>query len=338
MVITSKVRNVRSVSPSNLKILVVAEHEHGQLKLATLAAAGCAQQLCATGGAFDVLALGAGLGGVAAALQHCGAANVLVADHPALTEPLADKFAAVIAQVARERGSTILVGAASTFSKDVLPRAAALLDAGMLSDVVEVRPEGSELIFKRVMFAGNVIATVKLAGSPRVLSVRSAAFTAPDRAEAASPVVQVSVDAASLPGHIEFVARDPKVAGRPDATEAKRVVSGGRAMKNAEDFERLVGGLADALGAAVGSSRALVDSGITPNSLQIGQTGKVVAPDLYVALGISGAIQHMAGMKDTKVIVAINKDADAPIFEVADYGLVADVYEAVPQLIGKLKT
>jgi electron transfer flavoprotein alpha subunit len=321
-----------------LNILVIAEHDHGQLKLATLAAAGFAQQLCATtGGVFEFLAIGAGLDGVAAALRNCGAANVMVADHPALAEPLADKFAALIAYVSRERGSTVIVGAASTFTKDVLPRAAALLDAGMLSDVVDARPDGGDFIFKRVMFAGNVIATVKLAGSPKVLSVRAAAFTAPVRTEVASPVVPVAVDAASLPNQIEFVGRDQKVAGRPDATEAKRVVSGGRALKNAEDFERLVGGLADALGAAVGSSRALVDSGITANSLQIGQTGKVVAPDLYVALGISGAIQHMAGMKDTKVIVAINKDADAPIFEVADYGLVADVYEAVPQVIEKLK-
>jgi electron transfer flavoprotein alpha subunit len=254
-----------------------------------------------------------------------------------LAEPLADKFASLIAQVARERGSTMIVGAASTFSKDVLPRAAALLDAGKLSDVVDVRADGGDFIFKRVMFAGNVIATVKLAGSPKVIAMRAAAFTVPARTETASPVVPVAVEAASLPNQIEFVARDQKVAGRPDATEAKKVVSGGRALKNAEDFERLVGGLADALGAAVGSSRALVDSGITANSLQIGQTGKVVAPELYIALGISGAIQHMAGMKDTKVIVAINKDADAPIFEVADYGLVADVYEAVPQLIGKLK-
>jgi electron transfer flavoprotein alpha subunit len=321
-----------------LKILVVAEHDHGQLKLATLAAAGCAQQICSvSSGSFDLLALGSELDGVTAALRNCGAANVLVADDPTLREPLADKFAALIAQVARERASTMIVGAASTFTKDVLPRAAALLDAGMLSDVVDARPDGGDFVFKRVMFAGNVIATVELAGSPKVIVVRAAAFAAPAKTEASSPVVSVAVDAASLPNQIDFVSRDQKVAGRPDATEARRVVSGGRALKNSEDFERLVGGLADALGAAVGSSRALVDSGITANSLQIGQTGKVVAPDLYVALGISGAIQHMAGMKDTKVIVAINKDADAPIFEVADYGLVADVYEAVPQMIGKLK-
>jgi electron transfer flavoprotein alpha subunit len=321
-----------------VNILVIAEHDRGQLKLATLAAAGFAQKLCRdAGGVFEFLAIGAGLDGVTSALQYCGAANVLVADHPALREPLADSFAALIARVARERGSTVIVGAASTFAKDVLPRAAALLDAGMVSDVVDVWIESGDVIFKRVMFAGNVLATVKLAGSPKVVSVRAAAFATGARTGSASAIVPVAVDATSLPNQIEFVSRDERRASRPDATDARTVVSGGRAVKNADDFERLVGGLADALGGAIGSSRALVDAGITPNSLQVGQTGKVVAPDLYIALGISGAIQHMAGMKDAKVIVAINKDAGAPIFEVADYGLVADVYQAVPEMIEKLK-
>ena len=231
----------------------------------------------------------------------------------------------------------MVVGASSTFSKDVLPRAAALLEAAMVSEVVGVCVEDGEPEFRRVMFAGNVIATVRLDGPVRVATVRAAAFAAP-AATTECPIERISVDDASLPGFLDFVDREAKAAGRPDATEARIVVSGGRALKNSGDFERLVGGLADALGAAVGSSRALVDAGITPNSLQVGQTGKIVAPDLYFALGISGAIQHMAGMKDTKVIVAVNKDAEAPIFEVADYGLVADVYDAVPKLIEKLKS
>ena len=318
-------------------VLVIAEHDAGQLKLATLAALGFAHQVCTeTGGSYGVLILGEGISTAAELLRGYGAASVLVADHPALKEPLADNYAYVIDEVARAQDVTMVVGAASTFSKDILPRAAALLDAGMISDVIAVRADGDEFIFKRVMFAGNVIATVKLDGAVKFLTVRSAAFMPSAKIAEASPVIPVAIDPGKLPAQIEFVGREAKVAGRPDSTEARVVVSGGRAIKTTEDFERLIGGLADVLGGAVGSSRALVDSGITPNSLQVGQTGKVVAPDLYIAVGISGAIQHMAGMKDTKVIVAINKDAEAPIFEVADYGLVGDVYQVVPELIGRL--
>lgn len=320
------------------KILIVAEHDGDQLKLATLSALGFAQKVCAeSGGRFDVLIVGDSISSIAESLRGYGATSIFVADHPALKEPLADKYACVIDEVVRAQSSNMVVGAASTFSKDILPRAAALLDAGMISDVIEFRADGDDFIFKRVMYAGNVIATVKLAGAIKFLTVRSAAFSPPPKIATTSPLVSVSINAGKLPGQIEFVGREAKVAGRPDSTEARVVVSGGRAIKNSEDFEKLVGGLADVLGGAVGSSRALVDSGITPNSLQVGQTGKIVAPDLYIALGISGAIQHMAGMKDTKVIVAINKDSDAPIFEVADYGLVGDVYQAVPELMEKLK-
>lgn len=319
-------------------ILVLAEHEEGQLKLATLAAGGFARQVCAQdGGSFDMLVIGEQVSELAQTLRAYGAASVLVADHALLKNPVADKYAQVIAEVARERKATMIVGAASTFSKDVLPRAAALLDAGMLSDVIEVQALEGDFIFKRVMFAGNVIATVKLDGAVKVLTVRAAAFPAPAKVEALSPQISVPVEPATLPSHIEYVGREAKVTGRPDSTEARIVVSGGRAIKNSDDFERLIGGLADALGGAVGSSRALVDAGITPNSLQVGQTGKVVAPDLYLAVGLSGAIQHLAGMKDSKIIAAINKDTDAPIFEVADYGLVGDVYQVVPELMEKLK-
>ncbi len=321
------------------RILVIAEHDSGTLKLASFAAAGFASKVCAaSGGSFDFLLLGSGLAAATEGLRKSGAAAVLVADSPELAQPLADRYTKVIADTAKARGATIVVAAASTFSKDILPRAAALLDAGMLSDVVDVTAAGADLTFRRVMFAGNVIATVQLDGAIKCIAVRSAAFAAPAATDTLSPVEAVAIDAALLPKFTEFISREVKVSARPDATEARIIVSGGRALKNSADFERLVGGLADVLGAAVGSSRALVDSGITPNSLQIGQTGKVVAPDLYIAVGISGAIQHMAGMKDTKVIAAINKDPEAPIFEIADYGLVADVYEAVPELIQKLKT
>jgi electron transfer flavoprotein alpha subunit len=320
------------------QILILAEHEDGQLKFATFSAVGFARKVCGeAGGAFEILVIGENVSGIAETLRPYGAAGVLIADDAQLKNPVADKYAYVIAKAARERNSTMVVGAASTFSKDILPRAAALLDAGMLSDVIEVCPSEGDFIFKRVMFAGNVFATVKLDGAVKVLTVRAAAFAAPEKVADLSPVISVPVDASSLPAHIEYVGRDAKVAGRPDSTEARVVVSGGRAIKSAEDFERLIGGLADTLGGATGSSRALVDAGITPNSLQVGQTGKVVAPDLYVAVGISGAIQHLAGMKDSKIIVAINKDPEAPIFEVADYGLVGDVYQIVPELMEKLR-
>ena len=319
-------------------ILVLAEHEDGQLKLATLSAVAFARKAVAEeGGAFDILVIGENVGGPAESLRNLGAAAVLVADHSSLKHPLGDNYAHIVAGAAKQRNSTIVVGAASTFSKDILPRAAALLDAGMLSDVVDVRRAGDDFIFKRVMFAGNVIATVKLDGAVKFLTVRAAAFAHPAKGTDTSPVVSVSMEADKLPAFLEYGGREAKVAGRPDPTEARVVVSGGRGVKTAEDFERLIGGLADGLGGAVGASRALVDAGITPNSLQVGQTGKIVAPELYIAVGISGAIQHLAGMKDTKVIVAINKDADAPIFEVADFGLVGDAYQVVPELIDKLK-
>jgi len=319
-------------------ILVIAEHLGGQLKLATLSAIAFASKAAAqTGASFDLLVIGENVGGIAEQIRPYGAASVLIAEHTQLKHPLADRYAQVIAQVAKTHAATLVVAAASTFSKDILPRAAALLDAGMLSDVVEISRVGDGFIFKRVMFAGNVIATVKLDGALKFLTVRASAFAPPQKLAQSSPVEKIPIDAATLPNFTEYIGSETKAAGRPDSTEARVVVSGGRALKNAEDFERLVGGLADALGGAIGSSRALVDAGITPNSLQVGQTGKIVAPELYFALGISGAIQHLAGMKDTKVIVAINKDPDAPIFEVADYGLVGDVYQVVPELIEKVK-
>ncbi len=320
------------------KILVISEHEGGRLRRHTLSAVAFAAKVAAeSGGRFEILVLGEGMGEVAGELRSYGAAAVLVGDHADLRHPVADKHGWMIARIARERGATMVVAAASTFSKDILPRSAALMDAGMLSDVVGISMTGGEAEFKRIMFAGNVIATVKLDGAVRFLTVRSAAFVHPVPGADVSPVVELSVPVSELPSLIEYGSREVRVTGRPDPTEARVVVSGGRGVKNAEDFERLIGGLADAFGGAAGSSRALVDAGIVPNSLQVGQTGKIVAPDLYVAVGISGAIQHMAGMKDTKVIVAINKDPDAPIFEVADFGIVGDAYQLVPELIEKVK-
>ena len=319
-------------------ILVIAEHEDGQLKLATLSAvAFAAKAVSEAGGAFEILVLGSQVASIAEQLRSYGASAVLLADYGRLKDPLGDRYAQVIAEVVQQRGATMIAGAASTFSKDILPRAAALLDAGMLSDVIELRRDGDDFIFRRVMFAGNVIATVKLGGPIKFLTIRPAAFAHPEKRANASPVLNVVVEGDKLPALMEYVGREAKASGRPDSTEARVVVSGGRALKTAEDFERLIGGLADVLGGAIGSSRALVDSAITPNSLQVGQTGKIVAPELYIAVGISGAIQHLAGIKDSKVIVAINKDPDAPIFEVADFGLVGDAYQVVPELMEKLR-
>jgi electron transfer flavoprotein alpha subunit len=320
------------------KILVIAEHEFGQLKLATLSALAFARNLVAeTSGTFEILVIGEKIDTVVETLRNYGAATVLTADHAQLKNPVSDKYAELIAGAAKQRQATLIAAAASTFSKDMLPRAAALLDSGMLSDVIEAKPEGADFIFKRVMFAGNVIATVKLDGPVKFLTIRPAAFAHPEKGTESSPVQAMTVEAEKLPAFIEYQGCEAKASGRPDSTEARVVVSGGRAIKNLEDFERLIGGLADALGGAIGSSRALVDSGITPNSLQVGQTGKIVAPDLYIAVGISGAIQHLAGIKDAKYIVAINKDPEAPIFEVADFGLVGDAYQIVPELTEKLR-
>jgi electron transfer flavoprotein alpha subunit len=320
------------------KILVIAEMDAGRLKPTTLSAVGFARIVIAeAGGGFEILVLGENVAAAAELIRGYGAAAVLVADHSQLRHAVSDKHAQVIADVAKQRTATMVIATASTYAKDILPRAAALADAGMLSDVIDGHSDGDDFIFKRVMFAGNVIATVKLEGAVKFLTVRAAAFAHPAVEAATSPIVSVPIVPATLPGFLEYEGRETRATGRPDSTEARVVVSGGRGIKSAEDFERLIGGLADALGGAVGSSRALVDAGVTPNSLQVGQTGKVVAPDLYIAVGISGAIQHLAGMKDTKVIVAINKDADAPIFEVADYGLVGDAYQVVPELTEKLR-
>ena len=310
--------------------LILIEHDRQQVKRPSLHAIALARQL---GEDYALLVLGHGLDGIAASLVSYGASAVVVADDPALAEPLADRYAAVIGEVAQKCGAKTVIGTSSTFSKDVLPRVAALLDAPMVTDVLAIEEKDGSIAYRRPINAGSMFATVRLEGDRRVLTVRATAFAPPAADAAPSPIKRFDFDPASLPNGIQFVSREERKSDRPDLTEARVVVSGGRPLKDKETFERLVGGLADALGGAIGATRAAVDAGMAPNDYQIGQTGKVVAPELYIALGISGAIQHLAGIKDSRIIVAINKDPDAPIFQMATYALVGDLYQIVPQLI-----
>ena len=314
--------------------LVLIEHDRQQVKRPSLHAITLARQL---GGAYALLVLGHSLDGIAASLVSYGASAVVVADNPALAQPLADRYATVIAEAARKHDVKTILGTSSTFSKDILPRAAALVDAPMVTDVVAIEEKNGSISYRRPINAGSMFATVKVEGDRRALTVRATAFEPPAADAALSPIERFEFDAASLPNGTQFISREERKSDRPDLTEARVVVSGGRPLKDKETFERLVGGLADALGGAIGATRAAVDAGMAPNDYQIGQTGKVVAPELYIALGISGAIQHLAGIKDSRVIVAINKDPDAPIFKMATYALVGDLYQIVPQLIESIR-
>ncbi|KGE03562.1 FAD-binding protein [Pseudohaliea rubra] len=306
--------------------LVVAEHDNATLNPATLNAVAAAQAL---GADIDVLVAGNGCGAAGeAAAKVPGVGKVLVADNAVYEHALAENTSLLIAELAA--GYDNVVAAATTSGKNIMPRVAALLDVAQISDVIAVEAADT---FKRPIYAGNVIATVQTADAKKVITVRATAFD-PVAAEGGSAAIEV-VDAVHDAGLSSFVGEELAQSDRPELTAAPVVISGGRGMQNGDNF-KLLDGIADKLGAAIGASRAAVDAGFVPNDMQVGQTGKIVAPDLYVAVGISGAIQHLAGMKDSKVIVAINKDEDAPIFQVADYGLVADLFEALPELEGKL--
>ncbi|GAB3314355.1 electron transfer flavoprotein subunit alpha/FixB family protein [Haliea atlantica] len=305
-----------------MSTLVIAEHDNSSLNPATLNAVTAAQ---AMGADIDILVAGAGCGAVAeAAAKVAGVNKVLVADNAAYEHQLAENLSLLIAEVGA--GYDNVVAPATTNGKNTMPRVAALLDVGQISDIIGV--EGADT-FKRPIYAGNVIATVKSKDAKKVITVRTTAFDAA-AAEGGSASTE-SVDAVHDAGLSTFVGEELAQSDRPDLTAASVVISGGRGMQNGDNF-KLLDGIADKLNAAIGASRAAVDAGFVPNDMQVGQTGKIVAPDLYIAVGISGAIQHLAGMKDSKVIVAINKDEDAPIFQVADYGLVADLFEALPEL------
>ena len=305
-----------------MKTLIVAEHDNQTLKAATLNAVAAAQQL---GGDIDVLVVGSGCQAAAdAATAVPGVASVLLADNAAYENQLAENVSLAVADVAA--GYDAVLAAATANGKNVMPRVAALLDVAQISDITAIIDADT---FERPIYAGNVTATVKSSDAKKVITVRTTAFDSVP-AEGGSASVQ-AVDGAHDAGVSSFIGEEVAVSDRPELTSASVVISGGRGMQNGDNFSMLEG-IADKLNAAIGASRAAVDAGFVPNDYQVGQTGKIVAPDLYIAVGISGAIQHLAGMKDSKVIVAINKDEDAPIFQVADYGLVADLFAALPEL------
>lgn len=316
-------------------ILILLELDRQQLKRASLNAVSLARQL---GDSYSFLLIGQDLETTVNSLTSYGASAVLLADNPVLAEPLADRYAEVVAEAARQQNAQTVIATSSTYSKDILPRAAALLDAPMISDVLALEEANGAPAFRRPINAGSMLALVQVSGDRKVLTARATAFAAPEKDESAapSPIQRLEINWEKLPNETKFVSREERVSDRPDLTEARVVIGGGRPLKDKASFDRLVGGLADALGAAVGATRAAVDTGLAPNDYQIGQTGKVIAPDLYIALGISGAIQHLAGIKDSRIIVAINKDPDAPIFQMATYGLVGDIHQIVPQLIEAL--
>jgi len=305
-----------------MSVLVLAEHDNAELGSATLNTVTAAAKMDAD---VHALVAGSGCGAVAeAAAKVASVTKVRVADTPEYENPLAESIADLLVSLAGDYSHIVV--SATKFGKNVLPRASALLDVVTISDISDVTAPDT---FVRPIYAGNAMATVQTADSPKCVSVRTTSFEEA-AAEGGSAAVE-SVDSAGSNSLSSFVSEDLTVSARPELTSARVVISGGRGMQNGENFAMLES-VADKLNAAVGASRAAVDSGYVPNDFQVGQTGKIVAPDLYVAVGISGAIQHLAGMKDSKVIVAINKDEEAPIFQVADYGIVGDLFSVVPEL------
>ena len=309
-----------------MKTLVWVEHEGGVLKDATLAVVTAASQL----GEVHLLVAGSGVDGVAQeAAKIAGVGKVHVADDVAYANALAEKVVPLIGDLMGHHDA--FVAPATSHGKNIAPRVAALLDVMQISDILSVESEDT---FTRPIYAGNAIATVKSKDAKKVLTVRGTAFAKADR-EGGSGTIE-AVSSTGDKGLSSFVGAEIAKMERPELTSAKIIVSGGRALKDSETFQATIFPLADKLGAAVGASRAAVDAGYVPNDYQVGQTGKIVAPEVYIAVGISGAIQHLAGMKDSKTIIAINKDEDAPIFQVADIGLVGDLFKVVPELVEKL--
>jgi electron transfer flavoprotein alpha subunit len=316
-------------------VLIFAEHQGGHFPKTTLTAIHAGLELAKKRGSSAIAVVsGDAPEGAAAEIAKFGVAKVIALAHPALKNYLADAHAQALAALAKKENAEFVIATATAMGKDLFPRLAARLDAPMASEITAINDDHT---FVRPMYAGNAMATVELEGPVKVLTVRGTAFDAAKPGDTAAPVEKqnAEIDTAAL--KMEFVSFNATKSDRPQLTEARIIVSGGRGLKSGENFKTVLEPLVDEMGAAMGASRAAVDAGFVPNDLQVGQTGKVVAPELYIAVGISGAIQHLAGMKDSKVICAINKDEEAPIFAVADYGLVADLFKAVPEMAEEIK-
>jgi electron transfer flavoprotein alpha subunit len=317
-------------------VLVIAEVEGGKLRKATFSAVAFARDVAKAGGSFAILVAGSGSQAAAAEVTGYGASKVIVVDDAKLAHQVCEQFAPTIAAIAKAGGFDVVAFTASSFGKDVAPRVAAKLGAGYAPDISGVRADGGKLVFRRPMFAGNAYGFCEVTTPVKVVSVRQSEFAAAEPSGGASPIetgALAPADAAAA--RVEFVSLEAGKSERPDLGEASVIVSGGRALK--EKFAQVLDPLANLLGAALGASRAACDAGYAPPELQVGQTGRIVAPKLYFAIGISGAIQHLAGMKGSKTIVAVNKDPEAPIFQVADYGLVADLFTVIPELVLELQ-
>lgn len=317
-----------------MKILVITEAQGTEVRQASRSAITLAKRAAeAVNGDLEIAIIGDDI--AAAANVASTYAPTFTLSDVSLANPTADRYGAAITQIVQQRGADLVIAASTSQGKDCIPRVAATLEASMVTDATDCENRDGKLIWQRTMHAGGVSAWVKTNGSLIVVTALQSAY-APAEPTGETSVTALDIDITSLPSAIQFDSVSTKKSDRPDVTEAAIVISGGRAFKTADDYERLIGGLADKVGGGTGSSRAAVDAGIAPNENQVGQTGKIVAPDLYLGIGISGAVQHLAGMKNSKIIAAINTDDEAPLLDYADFALIADAYEAIPELIKKL--
>lgn len=317
-----------------MKILVIAEAQGAEVRQASRSAITLAKNAAeAANGSIEIAIIGDDIASASAAASQY--APTFTLRDGSLANATADRYGAAIAQIAQQRGADLVIAASTSQGKDCVARAAAQLGGTMVTDAIACENRNGKLVWQRTMHAGGVAAWVAAHGAPVVVTALQSAFT-PAEPTGETSVTALDIDVASLPSAIQFESVSTKQSDRPDVTEAAIVISGGRAFKTADDYERLIGGLADKVGGGTGSSRAAVDAGIAPNENQVGQTGKIVAPDLYLGIGISGAVQHLAGMKNSKVIAAINTDDEAPLLDYADFALIADAYEAIPEMIEKL--